>query len=322
VLKENSGDAFAGFPEPFFKKFYYSLKSFIFQFCKFLYFHSKNSFTMKSFISILISCLLILAIACSSPEKKLSIEEILIQRIDSLNKAGFEITDYHAHLKGGLTMEQVLEHSAKSGIKYGVAVNCGLGFPVQNDSALSNYYRSMNKYPVFLGMQAEGREWVNLFSRDSVALFDYVFTDAMTFTDAEGRRNRLWIKNEAFVDDPQVFMEFLVKKIETILSTEKIDIYVNPTFLPDTLKSKYSELWTLERMKKVVAALNDNNIAMEINSRLRLPSPAFIRMAKEAGVKFTLGTNNVSADLGYLEYGLDMIRECNLQPEDFWKCKK
>jgi hypothetical protein len=277
---------------------------------------------MKNNYLFLISVLLLFASSCDSPEKKLSPEEILIQRIDSLNKAGFEITDYHAHLKGGLTIEQVLEHSAKTGIKYGVAVNCGLGFPVQNDTALSVYYRSMKKYPVFLGMQAEGREWVNLFSPDSVALFDYVFTDAMTFTDAEGRRNRLWIKNETFVTDPQVFMDFLVNQIETILSTEKIDIYVNPTFLPDTLQSQYNVLWSPERMKRVVAALKNNKIAMEINSRLKLPSPEFIKMAREAGVKFTMGTNNTNADLGYLEYGLYMINECKLKPEDFWKCKK
>jgi hypothetical protein len=277
---------------------------------------------MKNIQPFLISVSLILTFSCSSPEKKTSPEDILIQRIDSLNKAGFEITDYHAHLKGGLTMEQLLEHSAKTGIKYGVAVNGGLGFPVQNDSALSVYYQSMKKYPVFHALQAEGREWVNLFSKDSIALFDYVFTDAMTFTDAKGNRNRLWIKDETFITDPQIFMEYLVKQIETIFSTENVDIYVNPTFLPDTLKSQYDELWTPERMKRVVTVLKNNNIAMEINSRLMIPSPAFIKMAKEAGVKFTMGTNNTNADLGYLEYGLKMINECNLKPEDFWKCRK
>ncbi len=277
---------------------------------------------MKTILFLLISSLAVVNFSCSSPVKKVSPEDLLIQRIDSLNKAGFNITDYHAHLKGGLTMEQLLEHSAKSGIKYGVAVNGGIGFPVQNDSALSNYFRSMNSYPVFHALQAEGREWVNLFSPDSVALFDYVFTDAMTFTDAKGRRNRLWIKEEAFVDDPEEFMEYLVSQIETIFSNEKVNIYVNPTFLPDTLKSRYNELWTPERMQRVVTVLKNNNIAMEINSRLMIPSSAFIKIAKEAGVKFTLGTNNTKAELGYLEYGLNMINECDLKPEDFWKCIK
>lgn len=277
---------------------------------------------MKYLPKLIILSLLILANSCNSPEKKLGKEEMLIQRIDSLNKAGYEITDYHAHLKGGLTMEQVLDHSAKTGIKYGVAVNGGLGFPVQNDTALSQYFRSMHSQPVYHALQAEGREWVNLFSPDSVALFDYVFTDAMTYTDAEGRRNRLWIKEEAFVSDPQVFMEYLVNQIETIFSNENVDIYVNPTFLPDTLKSKYDELWTPARMQRVIDVLQKNNIALEINSRLMIPSATFIKLARKAGVKFTMGTNNTNSELGYLEYGLNMISECGLKPDDFWKCAK
>jgi len=282
----------------------------------------QNQKTMKHILINLSLAFLLLVGACNSPVKNISPEEIIIQRIDSLNKAGFEITDYHAHLKGGLTMEQLLEHSAKTGIKYGVAVNGGVGFPVQNDTALSAYFQSVKNYPVFHGLQGEGREWVSLFSPDSIALFDYKFTDAMTFTDAAGNRNRLWIKEEAWVSDPQEFMEYLVLQIETILSNEDVDIYVNPTFLPDTIQSQYDVLWTQERMERVVTALKENQIAMEINSRLKLPSAAFIKMAKEAGVKFTMGTNNTNAELGYLEYGLAMIQECGLRPEDFWKCGK
>lgn len=277
---------------------------------------------MKNYHFLLLSVLILFAVSCKSPEKKLSREEILIHRIDSLNKLGYNITDYHAHLKGGLTMEQVLEHSAKTGIKYGVAVNGGLGFPVHSDTALSEYYRSMRNYPVFQGLQAEGREWVNLFSMDSVALFDYVFTDAMTFTDAKNRRNRIWIKEETFVDDKQEFMEYLVSQIETIFSTEKVNIYVNPTYLPDTLMKEYKELWTPERIQRVVTVLKNNNIAMEINSRLRIPSSEFILAAKNAGVKFTMGTNNTNAELGFLEYGMEMIIACDLKPEDFWRCSK
>ncbi|NIN37058.1 MAG: glycosyl hydrolase, partial [Gammaproteobacteria bacterium] len=40
--------------------------------------------------------------------------------------------------------------------------------------------------PVYKAMQAEGREWLNMFSPEMIAKFDYVFTDAMTFTDNRG----------------------------------------------------------------------------------------------------------------------------------------
>ncbi len=240
-------------------------------------------------------------------------------KIDSLKKAGFEIMDLHAHLKGGLTIQDVLKHSELTGIKYGIAANCGVGFPIQNDSALSKYYHSLKDYPVYIAMQAEGREWTHTFSPDSIALFDYVFTDAMTFTDPDGHRTRLWMNDEVHITDPNEFMEFYVNKITEILNNEPINIYVNPTFLPEIIREQYDKLWTDERIQKVTKALKNNHIACEINARYKIPSPHFIKMAKSSGVKFTLGTNNSGADLGTLEYSLNMIDECDLKPEDFWK---
>lgn len=242
-----------------------------------------------------------------------------ILKIDSLQKAGYEILDLHAHLKGGLTMEQLLDHSRETGINYGVAVNCGLGFPVHNDSSLSAYYHSVKDYPVYHGMQAEGREWLEMFSPDSIALFDYLFTDAMTFYDASGRRTRLWIPEEVFIEEVDSFMEYYVKQIVEILNNEPIDIYVNPTFLPVELAAKYRELWTSDRMQRVIQALAENDVALEINARYKIPSADFIKKARESGVKFTMGTNNGGSDLGYLEYSLQMIEECGLEPGDFWK---
>ncbi|MBI5282043.1 MAG: hypothetical protein HY858_10205 [Candidatus Solibacter usitatus] len=169
-------------------------------------------------------------------------------------------------------------------------------------------------------MQAEGREWTQMFSRSAAALFDYIFTDSMTWTDNRGRRMRTWMPNEVGgIADPQEFMDTLVDRATGIIEREPIDIYVNPTFIPDQLARDYDTLWTEERMKKVVAALARNGVAMEINDRYKLPSPAFIRMAREAGVKFVFGTNNTAAaDLRRCDYGRRMVEECKLTWQDFW----
>jgi len=264
---------------------------------------------------------LILVYGCNNPVSETQ-KDSRIKKIDSLKQAGYEIIDLHAHLKGGLTMEQLLEHFIKTGIKYGVAANCGVGFPVQNDSDLSKYYNSVKDYPVYHGIQAEGREWVNAFSPDTIALFDYVFTDALTYYDNKGRRTRLWMNDEVFVEDADSFMNYYVNQIVEILNNEPINIYVNPTFLPEIIRERYNELWTEEWMNKVIYALKENNIALEINARYKIPSAEFIKKAKENGVKFTLGTNNGTNDLGYLEYSLQMIEECGLEPDNFWKPNK
>ena len=242
-------------------------------------------------------------------------------KITQLMKAGFPLIDYHVHLKGILTIDSVLQNSQKTGINYGVAPNCGLHFPVTNDSSLYVYMDGVKDKPVFRGMQAEGREWITLFSPEAVAKFDYVFTDAMTFTDLKGRRNRIWIPEEVWIDDNQQFMEMLVGKIEAIFSQEPVDIYVNPTVLPAALMPDYDKLWTKERMERVVKVLADNNIALEINARYKVPKAEMIKMAKEAGIKFTFGTNNTGNDLGLLEYSLQMLEECQLTPNDMFEIK-
>ena len=47
-------------------------------------------------------------------------------------------------------------------------------------------------------------------------------------------------------------MEMLVDRIEKVLNDEPIDIYVNPTFLPDCIAAEYDALWTPERMDRVI----------------------------------------------------------------------
>jgi hypothetical protein len=228
--------------------------------------------------------------------------------------------DYHTHLKGPYTLDDALRRSYEYGIYPGVAVNGGLGFPVQTDAALEPFFAEMRKRPAFLAFQAEGREWVGLFSKAALERFDYVFTDAMTWTDDDGKRMRLWMPDEVgTIADPQRFMETLLSRTVRIIETEPIDLYVNPTFLPEPLAPRYDALWTVPRMQRVVDALRAHGVALEINDRYRIPSAAFIRLAKQAGVRFACGTNNRAADdAGRLEYCVQMIRECDLQWHDFW----
>ncbi len=228
--------------------------------------------------------------------------------------------DYHVHVKGGLTLQEALSRSKATGITYGVAINGGLNQPAPDDAAAEAFLESMRPQPVFVAFQAEGREWVRLFSRATLAKFDYVFTDAMTWSDDSGRRMRLWLPNEVgTISDPQKFMDMLVDRAVKILDTEPIDLYVNPTFLPEQLNADYERLWTPARKKRIVDGLARNGIGMEINNRYRIPSAAFIHLAKQAKVKFACGTNNAGAnDLGRNEYCAEMIKECDLKAEDFW----
>ena len=279
---------------------------------------------MKAF-KLFVTLIALILLGCQTQKKEKAVgapaEELspAIQKITELKAAGYEIVDYHAHLKGGLTMEELLAHSKETGIDYGVAFNAGLGFPITDDKTLLANYEKYKDYPVYMAMQAEGREWVDMFSEDNIATFDYVFTDAMTWTDRKGRRMRLWMPEEVFVDDKDDFMDQLVEKIVGVMDNEPIDLYVNSTFLPDVLQDDYEQLWTSERMDQVIAASVKNHVAIEINARYKIPSARFIKRAKAAGAKFSMGTNNTDKNLGTLDYAIEMIEECGLEPDDFFK---
>ena len=280
-------------------------------------------------IPILLLLLVSMGQSCGKPDSKSGEKEVLKdslidpefnKKLDYAREKGIPLMDLHVHLKGGLTADQALANANRYGFTYGIAYNCGLKMGFESDDSLRTFVQNYKRPPgTYFAMQAEGREWLDMFSSETVELFDYVFTDAMTWTNDNGKRMRLWIPEETEIGDPQDFMEQLVKNIESILDNEPVDMYVNATYLPDALSDQYDSLWTPERMDRVIQALERNNIAMEISARYQIPSETFIKRAKASGVKFTFGTNNTGAnDLGRLEYCLDMIRSCDLTKEDIW----
>ena len=178
----------------------------------------------------------------------------------------------------------------------------------------------MKGAPIFIAMQAEGREWTQMFSRSAASLFDYVFTDSMTWTDNRGKRMRTWIPQEVgTIADPQEFMETLVDRAVGILDREPVDIYVNPTYLPDVLQKDYESLWTETRRKKVIAAAGEERRGDGNQRSLQAAQRVVYPNGQGGGVKFTFGTNNTSADdLRRCDYGLQMVQDCKLVWQDFF----
>ena len=257
-----------------------------------------------------------------------NIADQLAQSIDEqsdeiikLHQEDFPVLDYHIHIKGGFDDREAAKLSRKVGINYASSPNCGIGFPITDDAGVMEFLEASRSLPFILAMQAEGREWVTTFSPEVRAEFDYVFTDALTFTDTKGRRTRLWMRSETWIEDEQEYMDLIVDKICDVLE-EPMDIYVNPCFLPPQMDDRYDEFWTEARMNRFVEALAKSGKAMEINNRYKIPNKAIIQKAKAAGVKFTFGTNNAGAnDVGLMEYAIQMKKECGITAADMYKPK-
>ena len=239
-----------------------------------------------------------------------------------LQQQNFPVIDYHVHLKGGLTAGWAHAKEMNYGINYGVAINLGeggVGTMLPDEASALVYCKRMRPQPFLKGAQGEGRRWINWFSPQTLSKFDYLFTDAMTIVD-KGRICRIYKPEEVHLDGrtPEQYMDMIVNQIVKILTNEPVDIYANPTFLPQFMQADYDKYWTDGRINRVLDVLERYGIALEINSRYKIPSYKIVCMAKQRGLKFTFGTNNENPDFGRSEYAIGAVKACGLVPSDIW----
>lgn len=240
-----------------------------------------------------------------------------------LQQQNYPVIDYHVHLKGGLTKEIAHAMSMNYGINYGVAPNAGeggVGRMLANDKEVYEYYEEVNPLPFLCGVQGEGRKWTATFSQEALGIFDYLFTDAMTIMDHKNRNSRIYRAEEVHYDgvSKEQYMEQIVDQTVKILNNEPADIFANPTYIPEDMQPDYDKYWTDERINRVLDVMQKHSIALEINPRYKIPSMKIIQMAKDRGMKFTFGTNNVDANFGKLEYCIEAIKQCGITADDIW----
>lgn len=236
--------------------------------------------------------------------------------------------DLHFHLNyegqslanAALVYEKASTLSKERGVIFGIAeefVNDNIKI---NDSLILDRITLAKKNSLYLALQVSRRDWLNIFSKEVLKKVDYILADAMIFPDKDGRMMRIWVPNTQ-LGEPQEFMELYVAHNLKVLA-EPINIWANPTYLPDALKSRYDELWTNARMKSLIEAAIKNNVAIEINSTFKIPNAKFIKMAKAAGAHFTFGSNTHGLGAGDITWSINMAKECGLIKDDFFIPKR
>jgi histidinol phosphatase-like PHP family hydrolase len=230
-------------------------------------------------------------------------------------KVGFPVIDYHVHLSGKI--EWAVELSKKRGVKFGIVEHPGPGYKIVNDEALKKYIDKLKNYPVYIGLQPVYPNWAKAFSKKLLYQLDYILMDALTLPEKDGSWLRIWRKDTK-VTDKEVFMKRYVDFNLQILSDEPIDIFAWPTFLPACIADEYDALWTDERMHRIIDVAVNKDIAIELNELARVPKIRFVKMAKQAGAKFTFGTDSRSNSAGKFEYCLQIAKQVGLTVKDMF----
>ena len=124
------------------------------------------------------------------------------------------------------------------------------------------------------------------------------------------------------VDDEEAFMTRYMQFIEQVLTTEPIDIFAWPTFLPVPIARQYQQLWTRPRIDRILDLARNRKIAIEINEVAHVPDENFITLAKRAGLKFTFGTDSRNEHAAHFYYCYRMAQKCGLSEADMFVPKK
>jgi len=237
------------------------------------------------------------------------------------SKPPFSVADYHVHLSPTLSIDQALQLGKERGVDIGILEHPGAGYPINTDADLQKYIDNLRKYPVRIGLQPVYPGWSKAFSKPLLNQLDYILMDALTLPNPDGTWLAIW-QIDTHVDDEEAFMQRYMQFIEQILTTEPIDIFGWPTFLPVPIARQYSQLWTSQRVARVIELAKARKLAIEINEVAHVPDEKFIREAKKAGLKFTFGTDSRNQNAAHFYYCYQMANKCGLTEADMFVLKR
>ncbi len=242
------------------------------------------------------------------------------QSVAEAHARGLLLTDYHIHIRGGMTPEKAALRQEASGIRSAVLENLGRDWPLSNNVALASFIDACShvradgrRLPV--GVQVNDRDWHRQIDPALLARLDFVLADTMIMGEtADGRPRRLWLP-DVTIDEPEVWMEAYLAHNLRILD-EPVSILANPTYLPPCISNRYDELWTEDRMRQVIAKAVARGVALEIQAGSAYPKPRFLKLAKHMGAKFTFGSNNFDDKVKDLSRWFEAISLLDLRPGD------
>lgn len=243
------------------------------------------------------------------------------QLAEECARRGIVLTDWHLHIRGGMTPQLAAAREEAWIVRSGALENHGREWEISDNATLSKFLDAVHAVkaggrPLPAGIQVNDRDWFRQIDKDTLSKLDYVLADTMIMGERpDGRANRLWEPQE--IPDPEKWMEMYFEHNMRILD-EPISILANPTYLPSCIAGKYDSLWTDGRMRKLIAKAVSRGIALEVQAESLFPRPKFLRMAKEMGAKFSFGTNNFDTRPKDLSRWLEAIVWLDLGSSDIW----
>ena len=239
----------------------------------------------------------------------------MLDQVKRLMERGLPLTDYHIHIRGGMSFEKAADWAQKTGIRSGALENQGREWPLSNDEAIKVFIEEGRKFPeLLIGLQVNDRDWYETVHPSLIKELDFVLSDTMVMD-----YQKLWLEDTYTIEDEDAWLEKYFLHNMQILN-EPISILANPLYLPRRMMPRYEEFWNTERQTTIIDAAIKRNIALEIQSGTQFPHREFIQLAIAKGAKISIGRNNRDDQVNELKRSLDLLEELQVGPGSMLEC--
>jgi histidinol phosphatase-like PHP family hydrolase len=201
---------------------------------------------------------------------------------------------------GNVPLETLVQVAADLGVVVGVADHVSsrnTRLFVSTAERLEEYLSALEAAPVLRSAEIC---WCDSFAQTIMEELqkrcDYLVGSNHGFPLGDGAQLSPWSTRlpAAWAQRPHEVMEALVRNLCEMVTTLPIQIAAHSTLLPAALFDLEHDVeawWTEEREDRYIEALLEGGVAIEISNRYRLPHDRFLRKARQAGARFSLGSD-------------------------------
>ena len=235
----------------------------------------------------------------------------MLNQVTRFKNKGIPLTDYHIHIRGGMSFEKAVDWAQKTNIRSSAIENQGKDWPLSNDTAIRTFIENGRRFPeLLIGIQVNDRDWYQAIDPSLIKQLDFVLSDTMVM---DGQK--LWLENDYSTEDEEAWLQKYYAHCLQVLN-EPITIFSNPLYLPNKMMHYYEDFWTIERQTTLIDIAVKNKIALEIQSKTQFPHIGFIKLAIQKGAKISVGRNNFDDSVNELERPLDWLEELCVKYEN------
>jgi histidinol phosphatase-like PHP family hydrolase len=238
--------------------------------------------------------------------------------------------DLHCHTTmsdGRLPLARVVEVAAERGVEVGIADHVSTRFPwmVSTRDKLDAYLDAIDAAPVLRSAEFCWCDtmWREL-PREVMDRFDYRIGSNHGFWMPDGSVGSPWLErlSAEWATRTEELMEIIVANLCDMVRTMPVEIAAHSTLLPPALLAIEEDVhawWTAPREDRYVEALAASGVALEISNRYRLPHDRLLVKARQAGVRFTLGSDGHLEDqVADLTWAAETARRIGLTDRDLF----